>query len=369
MTVEEKDRPRSILICSMRLIGDVILTTPLIGLLKSAYPDAAIDFLVTRKTGEFLEKDPRVRRVIYHQQFDVDRNVHIKGEGYFRQIARQYDMAINMNRSDRGNFAVVLAGKRWRVGFYDESGFVKDFWKKLLLTHLIKFEPYVHIAYMCRMVADAVGIAAERLECKVFWDADDEHMVEFRVPAKEKGLRYFVIHPFARARYKYWRFERFVEVSDRIATQYGLQPVWTSSPLPDEVDLLERLAAQCKYRPITVPGTFNLNQMTCLLAGASLYVGLDTAITHLAATTGIPMVALFGSTPTVYWAPWDNTVPADEQRSIAKGKRPSNHIEIIQKEWECVPCSFQGCNGNGEESPCLLEIGSDEVLRAVERLL
>ena len=53
------------LIINIRLIGDVILTTPLIGLLKEAYPDAAIDLLVNRGTGEFLEKDPRVRGVIY----------------------------------------------------------------------------------------------------------------------------------------------------------------------------------------------------------------------------------------------------------------------------------------------------------------
>ena len=55
---------KTILICSIRLIGDVILTTPLIGMLKNAFPDAAIDMLVASGTGSFLEQDPRIRTVL-----------------------------------------------------------------------------------------------------------------------------------------------------------------------------------------------------------------------------------------------------------------------------------------------------------------
>lgn len=360
--------PRSILICSMRLIGDVILTTPMIGLLKAAYPEAAIDLLVTVKTGEFLEKDPRVRRVIYFKQFDIDRNARAQGEGYLGSIVRRYDMAINMNYADRGTFATILAGRQSRIGFYRDDGFFKTFWKKILLTHPVKYERFEHIAYRCKKVADALGIPAGKLECKVFWDGDDERMVA-SVLETVGGRPYFVVHPFARGRHKVWHMDRFAEVSDAIAGRYGLQPVWSSSPLPDEVNQLEAASQSCRYRPLTVAGTFSLNQMTCLLAGAALYVGLDTAITHLAATTDIPVVALYGPTPGAYWGPWDNSVPAEEQRSILKGPRPSRTIIMLQKEWECVPCGGVGCPGREPESRCLLEMESREVLAAVESLL
>lgn len=353
----------------MRLIGDVILTTPLIKILKTAYPDAAIDFLVNKKTGEFLEKDPRVRQVIYSERFDIDRNAHVEGKSYFSRIFRQYDMAINLNYADRGNIAAILAGRRWRVGFWGGESFTKNIWKKLLLTHPIKDKPNEHIAYRCKVVADALGLAAEKLECKAFWDIEDERKVASSLIGRVEGERYFVVHPFARGLHKFWQMERFVEVSDAIAAKYRLQPVWTSSPLPEEVELLEGAAGTCRHRPITVPGSFTLNQMTCLLTGAALYVGLDTAISHLAATTGIPMVALYGPTPAVYWGPWDNAVPAEEQRAIVKGKRPSGHIVMLQKDWECVPCGKKGCNDDGDKSPCLLEIDSGQVLEAVDALL
>jgi len=361
--------PRAILICCMRLIGDVILATPLIKILKTAYPDATIDFLVNRKTGEFLEKDSRVRQVIYSEQFDIDRNVHVKGKGYFGRIFRQYDMAINLNYADRGNIAVLLAGKRWRIGFWADDGLAKSFWKRLLLTDPIKYVPDEHIAYRCKVVADALGLNAELLECKVFWDEADESKVAEVLAGLKSDGSYFVVHPFARGQYKLWPLERFVEVSDTIVEQYGLQPVWTSSPLPAEIEQLKVAALSCRHRPLIVPGIFTLNQMTCLLTGASLYVGLDTAITHLAATTGIPVVALYGPTPAVYWGPWDNSVPAESQRAIFKGNRPSRSVIMLQKEWECVPCRGMGCPGREPESRCLSEMETHEILHAVDALL
>lgn len=361
--------PRTILVCCMRLIGDVILTTPLIKILKTAYPDAAIDFLVNKKTGEFLEKDQRVRQVIYSERFDVDRNMHIEGESYVSRIFRQYDMAINLNYADRGNIAAIMAGRRWRIGFWGGKSFTKNIWKKLFLTHPIEDRPNEHVAYRCKVVADALGLAAERLECKVFWDKGDERQVAEALAGRVENGRYFVVHPFARGSHKLWRMERFVEVSDAIAAKYGLQPVWTSSPLPEEIQQLKATAEACRFRPITVPGVFTLNQMACLLAGAAFYLGLDTAISHLAATTGIPMVALYGPTPAVHWAPWDNAVLAEEQRAIAKGKRPFRNIVMLQKDLECVPCGKKGCNDDGEKSRCLLEIESGQVLEAVDSLL
>ena len=41
-----------------------------------------------------------------------------------------------------------------------------------------------------------------------------------------------------------------------------------------------------------------------IIAQAKLYIGPDTGITHLAAATGIPVIALYGPTNPVKWAPW-----------------------------------------------------------------
>ena len=104
--------PRSILVACIRLIGDVILSTPLVGLLKSAYPETEIDYLVNRGTGEFLEKDPRIRRVLYTRNREARKPVGSPEPGYFRKIFGRYDMAITLNASDRGGGGTGASKKR-----------------------------------------------------------------------------------------------------------------------------------------------------------------------------------------------------------------------------------------------------------------
>jgi heptosyltransferase-3 len=360
--------PKTILIVNIRLIGDVILTTPLIGLLKDAYPGAAIDLLVNRGTGEFLEKDPRVRTVIYSCG-----NESAAGqgkEGYLGMIFRCYDLAINMNASDRGNFAVLMAGKRMRVGFYNSGNFWKSLWQKLLLTHPLRFPEQIPVARYCQVVAQALEIPHTRLTVKVYWDDADETRVNSILEERGADTPFFVVHPFARWIYKYWRFEGFAAVSDQIFERYGLRPVWTSSASAEEKKQLVEAAGICRHKPVIIGGELTLNQMTCLLGRANFYLGLDTAISHLAASTGIPLVALYGPTFTNRWFPWYNNGPIDQECPEAGAVLRLGNIVVVRKEMECVPCGKAGCDDSGRfQSPCIQEISVDEVLAAVDTCL
>jgi heptosyltransferase III len=360
--------PRTILIICMRLIGDVILATPLIELLKTAYPEAEIDFLVNRKTGEFLEKDPRVRKVLYNERFDVGTNRHLKGKGYFGAIFQRYDMAIHLNYADRGSYAAFFAGRRYRVGFYVTHRRT-EIWKRLLFSHPMPHPPRLHRVCFSHKVAQALDIPVERLACRVFWDAADAARVA-EVRAKHGiGGKYFVIHPFTRGQHKVWRMEHFAAVSDAVAARYGLQPVWTSSPDPEELKKLADAVKLCRIPPAAMAGELTLNQIACLLKDASLYLGLDTAITHLAAAVGIPKVVLHGATSNLFWFPWNNDLPIAQQELIADGTQWIGNTIVVQKDWECVPCGKQGCLDDGGESRCLMETGPEEVLTAIGQLL
>jgi heptosyltransferase-3 len=365
----EPPPPRTILIVCVRLIGDVILSTPLIGLLKEAYPEAAIDMLVNRGTGEFLEKDPRVRRVLYAKNRELRGEAVPRERNYIGEIFRKYDLAVNLNASDRGTIAVLLGGTKARVGFYPGGSAWKDFWKKRVLTHPLPFPFSIHLARNCELAAKALGIPVPRLEARVFWDSADEAKVAGMLREKGVTTPYFVVHPFARWKYKYWRTERFAETSDVIADRYGLVPVWTSSPDDEEMRLLRDGAALCRRSPAVFTGSFTLNQMTCLLSRASLYVGLDTAVSHLAATTGIPMIVLFGPTIAERWSPWNNDGPVAQQCPRPRGIQRTGNFLLVQKDWECVPCGTAGCDDRGGESRCMAEIEVAEVTGAVEALL
>jgi len=364
-SIQDSKHPETILICSIRVIGDVILTTPLVGILSEAYPHAAIDLMVAAGTGPFLRQDPRVRNIIEVSSKNVGGNRSLREDiGVLGRIFKRYDLAINMNASDRGNLAVVCAGRNVRVGFYENRGVVKDGWKKLLLSHPLPYDTAGHTAHLCKLVAEALGLEVSRLEVKLYWNDDDSRVVSSRLATLPKGSGYFVIHPFARWEYKFWPMESFVRLSDEIARKYGLIPVWTAAPAPRECELLEQYASQCRYPPIRIPGEFSLNQMACLVAGSQLYLGLDTAVSHIAASTGVPMIALYGPTALNRWFPWNNSAAADQFYDCPRGTFRNGHIVVIQQE-----CDHPGCVHERCASPCIPRISQEEVFAQAAQLL
>ena len=100
-----------------------------------------------------------------------------------------------------------------------------------------------------------------------------------------------VIHPFASHPRKRWPLEKFRAVAERLD-----MPVrWCAGP-GEELDGAVRIE--------------NLYELGCWLAGARLYIGNDSGISHLAAAVGTPVVALFGPTDPAIWAPRGERVRA-----------------------------------------------------------
>jgi len=357
--------PKTILICSVRLIGDVILTTPLIGLLNSTFPDAAIDMLIASGTGGFLEQDPRVRNVltVASKQVKAD-SANNRHNPSIKRMFRSYDLAITMNASDRGNIIVIAAAKKLSIGFYEYTSFLKNWWKRLLLDKPLHYNKSQHVILHCKQVSEALDIPVKQLDVKVFWNNNDVAKVSAAINLVTQKSGYFVIHPFARWDYKFWDLNEFIIVSDYLASKYNLTPVWTSSPDVAECKLLESYSAKCLLKPISIAGNFSLNQMACLISGARLYIGLDTAITHIAASTGVPIVALYGPTETFRWFPWNNGGDLHQLNGYTRGSIQNDHIILIQKDCRHHNCIRPNCN-----NPCMQRISSAEVIEASTTLL
>jgi heptosyltransferase-3 len=110
-----------------------------------------------------------------------------------------------------------------------------------------------------------------------------------------------VIHPFSGSARKNWPLDRFRELAARLP-----MPVrWCAGP-EESLDGAERFD--------------DLYDLACWLAGARLYVGNDSGITHLAAAVGTPVVAIFGPTDPAMWA------PRGERVRIVEGQL--NHIGV-----------------------------------------
>jgi heptosyltransferase-3 len=122
--------------------------------------------------------------------------------------------------------------------------------------------------------------------------------------------------------------------------------------------------------PILIPGTCTLNQIACLIQGAFLYLGLDTAISHIAASTGVPMLALYGPTEMWRWHPWSNAILLrDYEQPVGRGTFRSGSIVAMQAGCEHYPCIRPNCYAQGVENPCMMAITVLDAFREITGLL
>ncbi len=95
-----------------------------------------------------------------------------------------------------------------------------------------------------------------------------------------------VIHPFSGSAAKNWALENFRALAERIEATLPVE--WCAGP-EEALDGAHRFD--------------DLFELASWLAGARLYVGNDSGVTHLAAAAGTPVVAIFGPTDEFVWGP------------------------------------------------------------------
>jgi heptosyltransferase III len=108
-----------------------------------------------------------------------------------------------------------------------------------------------------------------------------------REPEDVKTENFVVIHPFSGSPRKNWPLENFGQLARRL--QMAMPVYWCYGPNDPPADEAVRIE--------------NLYELACWLAKASLFVGNDSGITHLAAAVGTPVLAVFGPTDPAVWAP------------------------------------------------------------------
>jgi heptosyltransferase-3 len=126
--------------------------------------------------------------------------------------------------------------------------------------------------------------------------------------------------------------------------------------LPESVNLVGRVA---------------LPALGCLLSRAALYVGTDTAVSHMAAAVGVLSVVLFGPSNPVKWGPWPKDFPSTTNSPWRKqGSQRQGNVFLLQGEGDCVPCLAEGCDRHiNSLSDCLQQLPVHRVIKAAETML
>jgi lipopolysaccharide heptosyltransferase III len=340
--------PARVLVIALRRLGDVLLTTPLIRSLKRGWPDAEIDALVFEGTQGILAGNPDLAGVITMPA----RPSAVETVALLRRVWRRYNLALSTQSGDRPTLFAWAAARR-SIGFVDGND-VSARLKRFALTQSVPSAPGTHRVREVLRLAQALALPAIE---QVVAPAGGSPVAVARP--------YAVIHAAPMFRYKRWTDEGWRALAAALSAR-GLAVVATGAPADGRA-----LDALWGGEPEVgrLDGALSWPELAALIGGASVYVGPDTSVTHLAAAIGVPTVALYGPTDPRLWGPW----PAgglDPPWAAAGTIQTRRNVWLVQNPLPCLPCQQEGCLRRRDSySRCLDELNVRQVLDAVDAAL
>jgi len=155
------------------------------------------------------------------------------------------------------------------------------------------------------------------------------------------------MHPSATKDYKQWEIDKFARTADELAGS-GCQVVIIGAG-DSERARVDRLLARASQPLVDAHGRLSLMDLVFLFKQAHLYIGNDSGPMHLAAASGIPVIALFGPTELIRWRPRVSAV------TILKGPAPCAE--------DCKP---EDCKRNYQ---CLTSLPVDDVVARASEIV
>jgi heptosyltransferase III len=253
----------------LRSLGDCVLTTPAISLLKQARPDLRIAMVVEDAFAPVFAGNPDLESILPPKAAAISR--------------WRPELTLNLHGGATSVRLTIAGRSRWRAGFAHFR------FRPVYNIHIPRAQEILHV--------DRKVHTAEHVASAMFYlgvpQSEIPRALLFAKPLPSKRP-YAVVHPMAAAPDKTWPASNFLEVAEHLDKRLGIEPVFIAGPR-------ESLDAFAQYR--TFAGA-PLEEIKSLLVGASLFVGNDSGPAHMAAAFGLPVVVLFGSSDPDIWRPW-----------------------------------------------------------------
>jgi heptosyltransferase III len=264
----------------LRSLGDCVLTTPALALLKQFRPDLKLSIVVEDRFAAVFTGNPDVDKILTPNAASL-------------AILRPH-FALNLHGGATSVRLMLAAAAVLRGGF----------------AHF-RFQPMYNIRIPRAqeiLNVDRRVHTAEHLASAMFYlGVPRTEIPRARLVAApySRSGPYAVLHPMASAPEKTWPRTNFLELARHLETQLGLEPVFIAGPNED-------LSAFSAYACVQ---SAPLEEVKSLLASAALFVGNDSGPAHIAAAFGRPVVVLFGTSDLDNWRPWrtENAVLASPE--------------------------------------------------------
>lgn len=310
--------PRRILVCQLRQIGDVVLATPSLELLKRRYPEAEVHLFTEKKCTPVLEGNPHIDKIWALDKKKL--NTLFREVAWYWQVARTgYDLVVDFQQLPRCRWVVAFSGAQVRLSY------TPPWYTRLLYTHYADMlEGYSAMSKASVLRPLGITWNGERPH---IWLTDEERAAARALLAQtglQTGQRLISLDPTHRQSTRRWPVHHYAQLVRLLsARDPGLRflPLWGPG---EEKDIAE-LAALCPSGTLLLPRRMlSLREMAACIAEAALHIGNCSAPRHIAVAVGTPTLTVLGSTSPGW------TFPSSEHAHIALNL-------------PCQPCNKNHC--------------------------
>ncbi len=330
-------------------IGDTLLYTPAVRVLKETYPDYRITaFTFFPTTRDVLKNNPFIDSVVYYPMLKAGK---IKTLLFLKDYIRKFDVVINFypsNRREYNLFALMLApkkiiGHKYKNSSFKEFNFVKDW--------TIEEDYSLHVVEENLNLLKFFEITSPRKYPLGLYLTDEELKYGKEFVGGFSGTLRVGIHPgtssFKNHEKRRWPPEKFIEFGKLLSEKENNAVLFVFGG-PEENDLKEYIKKGLEgiINVVTV-NTGSIRESAAVMKFMDVFVTNDSGLMHIAAALRLPVVAIFGPTNPVWVRPWGTS------------------YRIARLGLKCSPCFYYSpkplqCPA-GLDFKCLKDLSAEQV--------
>lgn len=339
---------RRILVCRLRFLGDVVLSTPLLRALREAFPRAHLTYLVEHPYNHILEQNPRLDEIQILEKKEIASlpltQRAFAHAGFIRKLRQEnYDLVIDLLGNPRSGLLTLLSGAKYRLGPARRG-------RTACYTHVVPEpdEPHnqieTHLEFLKPLGIDP-GKISRKTEVLIS-DQEREWALLYCAQNHLSARPLVILHPGASWPAKRGLPETFAQTSERLKRDWNANVVLLCGP--EEQPVVSAVLQAMKLKAPVAEG-LSIRQLTSLLSICDLFITNDAGPMHIACALGKPTIALFGPGEPEIWFPY-----REEEKKIAIHHPPS-----------CWPCHRDHC----DKMDCMKGISVEEIVTKALQLV
>ncbi len=308
-------RNKKIIVTFLMHLGDLVLITPFLQVLRRHAHGSEITLVVDEKVADVVRYNPHIDHLVTVDKKGADNSIGALWRIGRRLHQNRYDMLINLHPNERTSFLATVIGAKEFVGM---SHFLfrpfMDRYRHLDRVHFHAADMYIHI--LAQLGIDDYRNDGLQLVTSPAWDAAAAAFyASCGVTAADRLIGFNIGSAVPQKR---WPAQRFAAVADYFSEK-GYRCVFFGGTMDEE--MVRDAAGKMTHTPLIGTGRFSIGELASAIRRCCLFITNDSGPMHVAVSQGVPLVALYGPSNPKFYGPYtDKAIVLESASSYEVGK-------------------------------------------------